>query len=232
MVCGTKIHSPPQPSMSSLRRLRYINTRIQQELCTRTIESLSEQALLATYKTTPSVKTKMNTLHEMLSVHNINGDTRQRIVADYVPHMIPAGTKGAIKGARFNKIVQERIETMCLDRCRYDVCYEQTHDIYTTSEIPDWYIYCKQTDRILIGMNQLDLWNGGAQLNRGMKYLVNNEHNTEVSKLLCVVCNEIVLKSTENKTFQLFDVGFESDTLCYLNQLDTSIRSYFMPNIS
>ena len=42
-------------------------------------------------------------------------------------------------------------------------------------------------------MNQLSLWGGGQQSNRGTKYLVNNKLNTEKSKLLCVVCNEIKL---------------------------------------
>ena len=40
-------------------------------------------------------------------------------------------------------------------------------------------------------MNQAALWGGGQQINRGFKYLINNELNTENGKLLCVVCNEI-----------------------------------------
>lgn len=64
-------------------------------------------------------------------------------------------------------------------------------------------------------MNQLDLWGGGQQLNRGSKYIENNKHNTKDSKLLCVVCNEIQFKS-KNKAYALFVTGFEKDTLCYL----------------
>jgi hypothetical protein len=37
------------------------------------------------------------------------------------------------------------------------------------------------------------------QLNRGSKYIENNKHNNENSKLLCVVCNEIQFKSKKNK---------------------------------
>ena len=48
-------------------------------------------------------------------------------------------------------------------------------------------------------MNQLDLWDGGQQLNRGSKYIENNKYNNENSKLLCVVCNEIQIKSKKIK---------------------------------
>ena len=88
-------------------------------------------------------------------------------------------------------------------------------ETHLTTEIPDWYILEKSTNKIIIGMNQLDLWGGGQQLNRGSKYIENNKHNSKDSKLLCVVCNEIQFKS-KNKAYALFEIGFEKDTLCYL----------------
>ncbi len=100
-------------------------------------------------------------------------------------------------------------------------------ELYFTTEIPDWYILEKSTNKIIIGMNQLDLWSGGHQLNRGSKYIVNNKHNNENSKLLCVVCNEIQFKNKRNKIFKLFEIGFTSNTLCYLNNLQNIIISYF-----
>ena len=76
-------------------------------------------------------------------------------------------------------------------------------------------------------MNQLDLWGGGQQLNRGSKYIENNKHNNENSKLLCVVCNEIQFTSTKNKAYKLFETGFTNDTLCYINNLKKIIISFF-----
>jgi hypothetical protein len=75
----------------------------------------------------------------------------------------------------------------------------------------------KLTNKIIIGMNQLDLTSGGHQLNRGYKYLIDNKHNKENSKLLCVICNEIQFKSNKNKAYKLFEIGFENNTLCYLH---------------
>lgn len=211
----------------SSTRLKYINERIQNELCRQTIHSLTENELMHTYKQTPSVQKKINTLQDILTNHTIENPTQQSIIDDYLIHMIPAGTKGSIKGNLFNQIVKHHILDMKIDNEQYDVCFEKKHSFYNTSEIPDWYILCKKSNKIIIGMNQLDVWNGGAQLNRGMKYLMNNSHNTEKNKLLCVVCNEIELKSTENKVYRMFDEGFTKNTLCYLNRLETIITDYF-----
>lgn len=76
-------------------------------------------------------------------------------------------------------------------------------------------------------MNQLDLWKGGHQSNRGSKYLCENNHNTQNSKLLCVICNNMVFKNSKGKTFILFNTGFKNDTLCYLNNLKKIICEYF-----
>ncbi len=68
---------------------------------------------------------------------------------------------------------------------------------------------------------------GWRTTNRGSKYIINNKNNSKNSKLLCVVCNKIQLKSNRNKTFNLFNVGFENNTLCYLNILQNIVYSYF-----
>ena len=57
--------------------------------------------------------------------------------------------------------------------------------------------------------------------------IINNSNNTEQSKLICVVCNPIQFKSTKNKAYKLFKIGFENNTLCYLNNLQNIITSYF-----
>ena len=76
-------------------------------------------------------------------------------------------------------------------------------------------------------MNQLDLFGGGQQLNRGYKYLIDNKHNTEKSKLLCVICNKIKFVNNKNKAYKLFEVGFQDDTLCYIKNIESIINKYF-----
>jgi hypothetical protein len=76
-------------------------------------------------------------------------------------------------------------------------------------------------------MIQLDLWGGGHQTNRGSKYIGDVKHNNENSKLLCVVCNKIQFKSKKNKAYKLFEIGFENNTLCYVNNLQNIILSFY-----
>ena len=161
----------------------------------------------------------------------VDSETKQKISNDpeNILQLIPAGTKGVIRGNKFNEIVKVAILEKITDSERFEICFEEICKVkgHETSEKPDWYILEKSTKKIIIGMNQLDLWNGGAQTNRGSKYIEGNKHNNEKSKLLCVVCNEIQISSKNNKTYKLFEIGFRDDTLCYLNNLQNIILSYF-----
>ena len=203
-----------------------INTRIKQEVCYETLEELTDSKLMSEYKDCNSVKNEIKKLGDVL-VKYIDEETKQKIINEYLLELIPAGTKGVIRGNKFNKIVNQFIKKLELDLERFDICFEKNCVHHLTSEIPDWYILEKSTNKIIIGMNQLDLWGGGQQLNRGSKYIENNKHNNENSKLLCVVCNEIQFKGKKNKAYKLFETGFENNTLCYLNNLQNIITSYF-----
>lgn len=203
-----------------------INTRIQNELCRDTIEELSDEKLMDQYKESPSLKKNIKKLSDVLGKY-IDEETKEKIIQDYILQLISPGTKGSIRGNEFNKKLKQFISHLGLDTERFDIQFEKTHDVHVTTEIPDGYISDKSTNKTIIIMNQLDLWGGGHQTNRGAKYLVNNEHNNENCKLLCVVCNEIQFKSNKNKAYKLFEIGFKNDTLCYLNNLQNIIYSYF-----
>jgi hypothetical protein len=206
--------------------LEEINARIQREFCKNTMEELTDKNLMCDYKECNSVKNEIKILGDVLS-EIVDEETKQRITQKYLPRLIPPGTKGVIRGNKFNHIVKDRITKFELDSTRFDVCFEKKCEGHFTTEIPDWYILEKSTNKILIGMNQLDLWRGGQQLNRFSKYIENNKHNTENSKLLCVVCNLIQFKSKKTKAYKLFATGFTNNTLCYLNNLRNIVESYF-----
>ena len=203
-----------------------INARISQEICYETLEELTDARLMYEYKECNSVKNQIKKLGDVLKKY-INEEIKQKIIQDYSLQLIPAGTKGVIRGNKFNNIVKNFITKLELDTDRFDICFEKKCEGHLTTEIPDWYILEKSTNKIIIGMNQLDLWGGGQQLNRGSKYIENNKHNNENSKLLCVVCNEIEFKSKKYKAYNLFETGFKNNTLCYLNNLQNIITSYF-----
>jgi hypothetical protein len=208
------------------QNIETINTRIKQEICYETLAELTDTKLMSQYKECNSVKNEIKKLSEIL-IKYTDEETKEKIIFEYLVQLIPPGTKGVIRGNKFNNIVKQFITKLALDTERFDICFEKKCNTHLTSEKPDWYILEKSTNKIIIGMNQLDLWGGGQQLNRGYKYIENNKHNNINSKLLCVVCNEIQFKSKKNKTYKLFKIGFENNTLCYLNNLQNIISSYF-----
>lgn len=214
--------------------MKEINERIKKEICYDTLLELTDEKLMSEYKECNSVKKQIKELESTLYKHlgstldkHLVEGTIQRIIDDYILNLIPAGTKGVIRGNKFNNIIQTFITNLSLDPERFEVCFEKNCETHLTSERPDWYILEKSTNKIIIGMNQLDLWGGGHQTNRGSKYIENNKHNNENSKLLCVICNENQFKSKKNKSYKLFEIGFENNTLCYLNNLQNIINSYF-----
>jgi hypothetical protein len=206
--------------------LKTVNARISKEFCQEVYDRLSDANLLRKLLNCDSVRDKMATLGDILAKHEINSETSVKIINDFIPHLIPPGTKGVIRGVAFNKIIKNKIMSFDLPE-EYEVEFEKRCCVEPTDEIPDWFIMNKVTNKVIIGMNQVDIWSGGQQMNRGSKYLINSIHNNDHSKLLCVVCNPIVIKKETNKVFKLFDVGFRNNTLCYTNNLESTIREYF-----
>lgn len=210
--------------------LRYINRRIEKEFCYETVMELTDEKLLDTYlKKSDAVKKSISRLDNVLSKY-VNEEVKDKILQEYILGLIPPGAKGNARGNRFNKIIKEKINSFNLDKEKFEVYFEKECEKNMTHERPDWYITQISTGRTIIGMNQLDLWGGGHQSNRGSKYLFNNQNNGENSKLLCVVCNKTQIKSSKNKIFKLFKVGFENNTLCYINNIQNIIYTYFNLN--
>ncbi len=144
--------------------------------------------------------------------------------------MIPPGTKGVIRGNLFNKYIREKLEDILYrlpNKDHLELKFEEKHPKFHTDEIPDWYLYDKKINKIILGFNQLDLWSGGHQLNRGSKYILDENKHTEDQKTLCIVCNYIKLHSIKNKVYTLFNIGFEKDRLCYPRGLEDIIIKYF-----
>jgi len=219
------IRIPKHKKAVHKNNMQEINDRIQREICRDTCAALLDSNLMDEYSECKSVKQSITILSDILKEFN-DEETINKIIDKFMIRLIPAGTKGVIRGNKFNSIVKKYIIGLQLDPNVFDVQFEQTCAEYITAEIPDWYIRQKTTNAIIIGMNQLDLWGGGQQFNRGDKYLMNSD-NTERRKLVCVVCNDIKHSRTTNKAYRLFETGFRENTLCYLGNLKHIIHAHF-----
>jgi hypothetical protein len=88
--------------------MKDINTRIQKEICYKTLEELTDTNLIEEYKNCNSVKNEIKKLGCVLEKY-IDEETKQKIIQDYLLELIPAGTKGVIRGNKFNNIVKQFI---------------------------------------------------------------------------------------------------------------------------
>ena len=207
-------------------RIKEINMIIKQQVCYDTIDKMSDEKMYETYKNSNSVKMKIKKATKRLEKY-LDGVNLTKAVDEEIMDNIPAGTKSVYRGGLLNKIIENHIINMNFDPEKYEVAFEKVCDSCHTTEKPDFYILEKSTNKVIIGMNQIDLWTGGHQYNRGSKYIVDNKHNTEKSKLLCVVSKHIQLKSTKNKAFKFLDIVFKNDTLCYVNNLSNICKKFF-----
>ncbi len=202
--------------------LTEINRKINNQICYNTINILNDFNLKNEYLKTSSVKNKINKLKLLLIKNEIDTNKIDNILNEYLFDLIPSGTKAVIRGNLFNKIIKEHIINLNLNNEVYELLFENKNNL-DIDEIPDWTIRNKLNNKIVIGMNQLDLWNRGHQINRAFKYLNFKKDNI---KLLCVICNHIQLTSTNNKTYKLFNIGFQSNSLCYIKDIENIIKEY------
>ena len=101
-----------------------INTRIKQEVCYETLEELTDAKLMCEYKNCNSVKNEIKKLSDVLGKY-IDEETTQKIIQEYLLELIPAGTKGVIRGNKFNNIVKQFITKISLDTDRFEFCFEK-----------------------------------------------------------------------------------------------------------
>lgn len=191
-------------------------------------ENLNDRNIIPFLQKTASYKKSINNFEKILIKNEIEKNVIKKILDDYMINLIPAGTKGVIRGNLFNQYVKDFIINLKLNNEKFNCEFEKKSIIENTDEIPDWIITDKTSNRVLIGMNQLDLWGGGAQHNRGSKYLLENKHNNEKSKLVCVIANKIIFNDkAKGKTIKLFKVGYKENTLCYIGGLKKIIFDFF-----
>jgi hypothetical protein len=213
-----------------MEEIKAINEEVERQYCNETEDAISDDKLLAIYKETDSVKKQTKLLKEILKEESIDVEKIENILSKYILSLIPPGTKGVIRGNKFNKLVEKKLKTFEFGDKVSDfiIKCEKKHPDFETAEIPDWYIYQISTKKIMIGMNQLDLWSGGAQSNRGAKYILDeSKHENPNVKNVSVICKNKAIASVHNKMFKIFQVGFKEKRLCYINGIHEIVKSFF-----
>jgi hypothetical protein len=179
------------------------------------IESLSDLNLMEYFKKSKSTKKILLDLKSIIEVY-IDKEKIELLINELLPFVIKAGTKGVIRGLKFNDIVGNYLKLHFTN-------VKIEHKLKELIERPDWYV--KHNDKIVVGYNQIDLWSGGAQLNRGNKYVCdNNFHKHENIKIIAVIANKPKRISPTIK--KILDIGFKEKRLSYVNGLESIIKDY------
>lgn len=64
-------------------------------------------------------------LESILEKYKIEKIIRELNINDYIFDLIPAGTKGVIRGHKFNNIVKDTINNLKLNNERFEICFEK-----------------------------------------------------------------------------------------------------------
>jgi hypothetical protein len=209
--------------------LEELNSYIRRSVTDDSLDVLSDKTLKPLFLKQESVQKKYDQFIKMLKKQSLTDSQIQTIVDDWIHELIPPGTKGVIRGNMFNKYVKHIL--LSSEFAKYpeifDIVFERKHPDFPTDEIPDWYIYDRETKCCVIGMNQLDLWTGGAQINRGSKYILHDELHMSNPKMyfISVIHSLIQFTSKKSKAYKIVSTGFEKRRLSYSSQLISLIET-------
>lgn len=189
---------------------------------------ISDTALFPRYLQTESVKKEIETYTQTLLQVGVDKDRIKNALTLYLPHLIPSGTKGYVRGKRLEELAQHAIEEFKLDDS-YTVLFEKDLQKLKrkkkwtlTHECPDFCI--KKDGKMLIGMVQVDLWTGGAQKNRAPKYVYHKQ--TPNVKIVSVICAKPP-SLHDSDTADLLHYGMVNKTLCYIKGLRDVMDDFF-----
>jgi hypothetical protein len=197
----------------------------------RTVEKcLDDNCLKVKFSKSPSFLKNIAKITKILEREKISKCKINYIMKSMACFSLPAGTKGSIRGLTFNNIVSAMIKKVIKKHPHIKLNIEQKHRDY--HEKADWILTNSNTKRNIIGYNQLDLWNGGAQMNRASKYILDDTMHRDATKKKIKIVSVIArmpskaFKTTSSKLYKIFDIGIRKQRLFFLEGLQMFIESW------
>lgn len=167
-------------------------------------------------------------LFELLNPIYIPKNLLEDIATTLLPHFISTGAKASIRGNYFNKIVSFEIKRLIRRKPHITFSTEVRHGLL--HEKADWILYNKRTKQTLLGFNQIDLWSGGHQLNRGSKYVLDKYLHQRLSKQRVKLINVIAegpRKLTKGtKKYDVVNTGILNNRLFTMTTLKPYVQEF------
>lgn len=153
----------------------------------RDLPELEDDMLIADYCKSASVCKRMCAIKCALLSAGLSASKSHSVSKKLLPWIVPAGTKSKIRGDRFNEIVAREVRRWAK---RIPGCvFKREHKHRCFDEIPDWIV--ERDGKTLAGFNQISLFGGGHQVNRGNKYVLDDAFHDRLSpenvRMICVV---------------------------------------------
>lgn len=184
----------------------------------------NEETMMQFYADMPSVQTRLGNLDDVLRSEGISAAKRDRLAKKLLHMFVPAGTKGAVRGHMFNKIIEKKIRSALTKKHGWRFATEEKHPLF--QEIPDWTL--RKGRKTLVGFNQVSLFGGGHQINRGGKYIMDDTlHNRLCKKNVRMVCivNKMPIRKT-GKAWDIMSKGMSSKRLFTPNKIKKLVDEF------
>jgi hypothetical protein len=141
--------------------------------------------------------------------------------------LLSSGMKASVRGNKMNEYVKKVLMKLVAVAGKGRLYFERKHPLVPEiHEIPDWTL--EVDGHIYIGFNQLDLWNGGAQVNRASKYIMDDDLHRRLNKrnvyIICLVARKIQFKAY-NKVAKIIEHGIKRQRLFWLKGLKEYLKS-------
>jgi hypothetical protein len=201
-----------------------INTFVKDQY--RELPELNDEYLIANYCKSKSVIKRNNLIKNILLdaglTHSKCSEISRKLLINVI---VPPGTKSTIRGNRFNDIIAKEL-LKNIKKQNLQLQREKKHSMF--HEIPDWII--TKNNKTLVGFNQISLFGGGHQLNRGSKYILDDSFHRKLNKAnIKMVC--VVKDLPFNKTGKSYDIllkGIQKKRLYCIGGLKKMCNDYFL----
>lgn len=210
--------------------VRQVNDRLRDDVCRDTLAAISDETLSPLFEQSPDIKKLLRGIDDVLFVADIHASVHANIYNRIRPLLIPEAVKTATRIRVFYEIVETAITAIGLSSDRFDVAFNTRCPLPAVDHVPDWYILEKATNKLLVGMNQLNLSGRSNHTRRATAYIESGADDNSNLKYLCVLGNhERAL--VKGPTHALFVAGFKHTTICFVKQLRDVITAYFAPRV-
>lgn len=193
-----------------------------------TEDKFTDLQLMSSYMTSPSMKNgALKKLEEVKEELELDDRQKRMFMKKMLPIVIPPGVKANIRGQVFNKYIKNILCSFARGKRSVKVEFEKK--VAEMSEIADWVMTIEGSGTRIIGYNQLDIWNGGAQINRGAKYILDEGLHRRLQKknvyIVCIVARKLVLKGGDSKLAHIIDVGIRRNILMWPRGLKKYVKA-------